>query len=65
MTQSAANRSPRPNSRHTGNFAAFRQFRRVSASEKHLYPAMEDFEVNIVVGKGPGARTMKLSVFGK
>src|SRR6185437_8778648 len=27
-----------------------------------LYPAMEDFELNIVVGKGPGARTMKLSV---
>jgi Holliday junction DNA helicase RuvB len=30
--------------------------------EEILYPAMEDFELNIVVGKGPGARTMKLSV---
>jgi len=27
-----------------------------------LYPAMEDFELNIVVGKGPGARSMKLAV---
>ena len=30
--------------------------------EEVLYPAMEDFELNIVVGKGPGARTMKLAV---
>src|SRR5439155_19569551 len=30
--------------------------------EAILYLAMEDFELNIVVGKGPGARTMKLSV---
>jgi holliday junction DNA helicase RuvB len=30
--------------------------------EEILYPAMEDFELNIVVGSGPGARTMKLSV---
>jgi len=29
--------------------------------EEILYPAMEDFELNIVVGKGPGARTMKLA----
>jgi Holliday junction DNA helicase RuvB len=27
-----------------------------------LYPAMEDFELNIVVGKGMGARTMPLAV---
>ncbi|HLI79886.1 MAG TPA: AAA family ATPase, partial [Candidatus Binataceae bacterium] len=27
--------------------------------EEILYPAMEDFELNIVVGKGPVARTMK------
>jgi len=32
------------------------------AVEEILYPAMEDFELNIVVGKGPGARTMKLAV---
>jgi len=30
--------------------------------EEILYPAMEDFELNIVVGKGPSARTMKLAV---
>ena len=32
------------------------------AIEEILYPAMEDFELNIVVGAGPAARTMKLSV---
>jgi holliday junction DNA helicase RuvB len=30
--------------------------------EEILYPAMEDFELNIVVGKGPGVRSMKLAV---
>ena len=30
--------------------------------EEVLYPAMEDFELNIVVGKGTGARTMPLAV---
>ena len=30
--------------------------------EEILYPATEDFELNIVVGKGPGARSMKLAV---
>ena len=30
--------------------------------EEILYPAMEDFELNIVVGSGMGARTMALSV---
>jgi hypothetical protein len=30
--------------------------------EEILYPAMDDFELNIVVGKGPGARSMKLAV---
>jgi Holliday junction DNA helicase RuvB len=32
------------------------------AVEEVLYPAMEDFELNIVVGKGMGARTMPLAV---
>ncbi len=32
------------------------------AVEEILYPAMEDFELNIVVGKGPGARSMRLAV---
>jgi holliday junction DNA helicase RuvB len=30
--------------------------------EEILYPAMEDFELNIIVGKGPGARSMRLAV---
>src|SRR5581483_460550 len=30
--------------------------------EEVLYPAMEDFQLNIVVGKGPGARAMPLAV---
>jgi len=30
--------------------------------EEYLYPAMEDFKLNIVVGKGPMARTMELSL---
>jgi holliday junction DNA helicase RuvB len=30
--------------------------------EEILYPAMEDFKIDIVVGKGPGARTMRLEV---
>jgi Holliday junction DNA helicase RuvB len=30
--------------------------------EEVLYPAMEDFKLNIVVGKGMGARTMPLAV---
>src|SRR6267142_5937509 len=32
------------------------------AVEEILYPALEDFELNIVVGAGPNARTMKLAV---
>jgi Holliday junction DNA helicase RuvB len=32
------------------------------AVEEILYPAMEDFELSIVVGKGPGARSMRLAV---
>lgn len=30
--------------------------------EEILYPAMEDFELDIVVGQGPAARTLKMSV---
>lgn len=28
--------------------------------EEYLYPAMEDFKLNIIIGKGPMARTMEL-----
>lgn len=30
--------------------------------EEYLYPAMEDFKLNIIVGKGPMARTMELEL---
>ncbi len=30
--------------------------------EEVLYPAMEDFELDIVIGEGPSARTLKLSL---
>ncbi len=30
--------------------------------EEYLYPALEDFKLNIIVGKGPMARTMELSL---
>ena len=30
--------------------------------EEVLYPAMEDFEIDIVIGEGPSARTVKLSL---
>jgi Holliday junction DNA helicase RuvB len=30
------------------------------AIEEILYPAMEDFEIDIVIGQGPGARSVKL-----
>jgi Holliday junction DNA helicase RuvB len=30
--------------------------------EEYLYPALEDFKLNIVVGKGPMARTMELEL---
>ena len=32
------------------------------AIEEILYPAMEDFEIDIVIGQGPSARTIRLEV---
>jgi Holliday junction DNA helicase RuvB len=32
------------------------------AVEEVLYPAMEDFELDILIGQGPGARSMRLSL---
>ncbi len=32
------------------------------AVEEVLYPAMEDFHIDIIIGKGPGARSVKLSL---
>src|SRR5213083_1237700 len=34
--------------------------RMAPAIEEILYPALEDFEVDIVIGQGPGARTVKM-----
>jgi holliday junction DNA helicase RuvB len=36
--------------------------RMAPAIEEILYPAMEDFELNIVIGQGPGARSVKVPV---
>jgi Holliday junction DNA helicase RuvB len=33
-----------------------------AAVEEILYPAMEDFELDIVIGQGPGARSVKVPV---
>jgi Holliday junction DNA helicase RuvB len=30
--------------------------------EEHLYPAMEDYQLDIMIGQGPGARSVKVSV---
>ena len=30
--------------------------------EEILYPAMEDFALDVVLGKGPGARTVRLQI---
>ena len=32
------------------------------AVEEILYPAMEDFALDVVLGKGPGARTVRLQI---
>jgi holliday junction DNA helicase RuvB len=31
-------------------------------AEEHLYPAMEDFKIDIVIGSGPAARTIRLDL---
>lgn len=32
------------------------------AVEEVLYPAMEDFQIDLLIGKGPGARTLKIDI---
>lgn len=32
------------------------------AAEEHLYPAMEDFAIDLVLGQGPSARTLRLDL---
>jgi Holliday junction DNA helicase RuvB len=36
--------------------------RMAPAIEEILYPALEDYELDIVIGQGPGARSVKLSI---
>jgi Holliday junction DNA helicase RuvB len=36
--------------------------RMAPAIEEILYPAMEDYEIDIVIGQGPGARSVKLPI---
>ena len=36
--------------------------RMAPAIEEKLYPAMEDYEIDIVIGEGPGARSVKLPI---
>ncbi len=31
-------------------------------AEEHLYPAMEDFKIDIILGQGPAARTLRLDL---
>jgi Holliday junction DNA helicase RuvB len=39
------------------------EIHRMSATiEETLYPAMEDYEIDIMIGQGPGARSVKLKV---
>jgi len=32
------------------------------AVEEHLYPAMEDYEIDIIIGKGPAARSFRMKL---
>ncbi len=36
--------------------------RLTKTAEEHLYPAMEDFKIDIIIGTGPAARTLRLDV---
>jgi len=46
-----------------GDFLFIDELHRLnSVVEEILYPAMEDFHVNIIIGQGPSARTVKLKI---
>src|SRR5215813_3717483 len=32
------------------------------AAEEYLYPAMEDYQIDLIIGQGPGARSMRYSL---
>ncbi|HLY35463.1 MAG TPA: Holliday junction branch migration DNA helicase RuvB [Candidatus Limnocylindria bacterium] len=47
----------------TGDLLFIDEIHRLShAVEEILYPAMEDFALDVVLGKGPGARTVRLQI---
>ena len=47
----------------TGDVLFIDEIHRLShAVEEILYPAMEDFALDVVLGKGPGARTVRLQI---
>lgn len=48
---------------HRGDVLFIDEIHRLpKAIEEVLYPAMEDFALDLVVGKGPGARTLRLTL---
>jgi len=51
------------NSLEEGDILFIDEIHRLSkASEEHLYPALEDFKIDIVIGTGPAARTLRLDL---
>jgi holliday junction DNA helicase RuvB len=51
------------NSLEEGDILFIDEIHRLSRqAEEHLYPAMEDFVMDIVIGQGPAARTVRLEL---
>lgn len=51
------------NSIEEGDILFLDEIHRLSkAAEEHLYPALEDFKIDIVIGAGPAARTLRLDL---
>ncbi len=51
------------NSLEEGDILFIDEIHRLStAAEEHLYPALEDFKIDIVIGQGPAARTLRLEL---
>lgn len=51
------------NSLEEGDILFLDEIHRLSkAAEEHLYPALEDFKIDIVIGAGPAARTLRLDL---
>ncbi|MCH2667004.1 MAG: Holliday junction branch migration DNA helicase RuvB [Deinococcales bacterium] len=51
------------NTLETGDILFIDEMHRLGRiAEEHLYPAMEDFKIDIVLGQGPAARTIRLDL---